>query len=148
MFKCDIKAIVIGAVLIAGLTILSFYQGTFRVESIGFSEFKKTERDEEYRNPLRNCKVVITSFHIGLGGHDSIGMEIATPYENQEQKMKLMKKSIMIKNDFLFEVNEEELREWFKQKNYKAIKSKFLQISNRYMDNPIKKVYLSKVFYE
>jgi hypothetical protein len=104
--------------------------------------------DENYLNPLRNCEVIITQFHIGFGKEESIGIELATPYSSKRQMTDILKKEVKIKNDFLMNVEENDIKKWVKTKNFMAIKTKFIQITNNYLDEPIEKVYLSRFFYE
>ena len=109
---------------------------------------KNNNFKKEYLNPLRNHKVVITRLHIGFGSNGSVGIEMATPYDNKRLQERLLKEETRIKNDFIMSVNEEEISGWVKRRNFNDLKSEFIRIVNQYVDEPVKEVYISKFFYE
>ncbi len=117
---------------------------------IDLGHMKITKREnikKEYLNPLRNNNVVMIRFHLGLGTDGSIGIDLAAPYKNSAQKEQLLKQEARIKNDFIM-YYDKDLKEWVKKRNFRAIKSEFTRIVNRYIDEPVKEVYISKFFYE
>ncbi|MGD9160706.1 MAG: hypothetical protein PVG39_19975 [Desulfobacteraceae bacterium] len=123
-----------------------YFHNSFETKEMKIMKYKRI--DENYLNPLRNCEVIITQFHIGFGKEESIGIELATPYSSKRQMTDILKKEVKIKNDFLMNVEENDIKKWVKTKNFMAIKTKFIQITNNYLDEPIEKVYLSRFFYE
>lgn len=129
---------------VLGCILVFSYQGEYKVTPVQLSKVKKVKR----LNSLRNNKIVKTKFHMGIGNKNSFGIELAIPYEKRGQRQRLWKNSSRIKNDFLMDVGEEDLKKWVEKRDYKAIKSKFLQIVNRYMDEPINVVYLDNILIE
>ena len=132
-------------ILIAVFTLIYFYHDTVSFEHVKLSGIR-TKR--ENTNPLRKCKVVITSFQMGVGRDDSLGLVLASPYKDSKQHSQLSKYETQIKNDFLMQVDEQKLKEWVKNRNFRDIKYTFRNIVNKYLDEPVKEVYLSSFFYE
>lgn len=60
---------------------------------------------KKYLNPLRNNKIIITSFHLKYNINKSIKINLTTPYKNNKQKKQLIKKKTKIKNNFIISTN-------------------------------------------
>ena len=136
---------IFGVILLGILALIYFYHDTVRLDNVKLSglQIKK-----EHTNPLRNNKVVITSFHMGIGRDETLGLVLASPYKNSSQQSQLNKYETQIKNDFLMQVDQEKLKEWVKNRNFRDIKATFRNIVNKYLDEPVKEVYISNFFYE
>ena len=85
---------------------------------------------------------------MGIGRDDTLGLVLASPYNNRKQQSQLWKYETQIKNDFLMQVNEQQLKEWVKKRDFREIKATFRNIVNKYLDEPVKEVYISNFFYE
>jgi len=131
------------------IIIIFFYYNydTNYLKDISISKFS-TNKNSVYRNPLRNHKVILTKFHMSVDADNSIGFEIAIPYKTQKRRHQLSKYSKRIKSDFILNVSEENLKMWVEQRKYDDIKSKFIEIADKYLDEPVKDVYFNIFFYE
>ena len=136
---------IFGVILFAILTFFYLYNDTVRLDNVRLTGF---QGKKENTNPLRKSKVVITSFQMGIGRDDTLGLVLASPYNNRKQQSQLWKYETQIKNDFLMQVNEQQLKEWVKKRNFRDIKATFRNIVNKYLDEPVKEVYISNFFYE
>ncbi len=139
------KLSIFGIILFAILTLIYFYHDTVSFDHVKLSGLQSKK---ENSNPLRKCKVVVTTFQMGAGKDDSLGLVLASPYKNSKQHSQLFKYETQIKNDFIMQVDEVKLREWIKNRNFRDIKATFRNIVNKYLDEPVKEVYLSSFFYE
>ena len=139
--------LIISCLFLVAIFILAYqFKNSIGFDRIKLTGFKNTKNNER-ANPLKKSNVVITSVQMGLGD-DTLGLVLASPYNNKKQQAQLSEYEIQIKNDFLMQVNEEKLKEWVKKRNFNDIKSTFLNIVNKYLDEPVKEVYLSSFFYE
>ncbi len=146
VFK-KMKWIISVIILFITCGIIYEYRDTFEINEVKIPGLKKVERNKN-PDPLRKNKVVITDIHMGIGDNTSVGMELACPYSNSKQHSQLWKYSNQIKSDFLLQVGSYQLKNWVKEKDYDAIKATFRNIVNKYVDDPVTEVYLSKFFIE
>ena len=138
--------IILTMMLVIG-TILYKYRNDFKINAVKISSLEKAQKSKN-TNSLSKNKVVITDIHMGIGNELSVGMELACPYTSNKQYSQLWKYGYRIKSDFLLQVGSRQMNTWVKEKNYRAIKAAFLNIVNRYVDDPVTTVYLSKFFIE
>ena len=117
-------------------------------KSVDFNTAGIEKREKKKPNLLSKSKVVLTEIQMRIGKNYYVGIELATPYNCSTQQSQLNKFSNMIKNDFLFSVDEKQMAAWVKQKNYYAVKKAFLDIVNKYVDKQINSVYISHFFVE
>ena len=136
---------IFGVILLGILTLIYFYHNTVRLDHVKLSGL---QGKRENPNPLRKNKVVITSFQMGVGRNDALGLILASPYNNSNQQAQLYKYEPKIKNDFLMQVDEEKIKEWVTKRDFREIKATFRNIVNKYLDEPVKEVYISNFFYE
>ena len=141
------KWIVSVAVLLIICAAFYHKRDNFEFGDVKMSGFDKSEKNKSL-NPLRNSKVVITDIHMGIGNDSSVGMELACPYTSSKQYSQLWKHANQIKSDFLLQVGSNQMKTWAKEKNYGAVKATFRTIVNKYVDEPVTEVYLSKFFIE
>lgn len=127
-------------------TLIYLFHDTIKINDIKIASLEKITKKDPH--PLRSSKVIIIDIHMGIGANNSIGIELACPYKNKIQQSQLWKYSTRIKNDFLLSVGEEKLKKWVKKRNFQAIKISFLKIVNKYMDEPLSDVYISRFFQE
>ncbi len=96
---------------------------------------KKTKKDDGYSRHVKHSVV------LNIGERNFLKMEIAIPYENMEQSIDLKRKMKKIHNDILVSFDHKEMEEWVKQRDFEAIKSKYLKIINQHTDKPVKDLY-------
>ena len=68
---------------------------------------------------------------------------MAIPCENMEQSIDLNRKMEKIKNDILVSFDHKEMEEWVEQRDFEAIRSKYLKIINQHTDKPVKDLYFA-----
>lgn len=141
------KKIIGSLVLLSIITAIYMFNDSSRFKKVKFSGFQ-TKAKKENTNPLSRNKVVLTTIHMGTGNGNSLGLVLASPYSTSKQQSQLYSYATKIKSDFLLSVGEEKLQEWAKQKNFQDIRATFRGIVNKYLDEPVKEVYLSSFFYE
>ena len=141
------KKIIGSLILLSVIAAIYIFHNSTRFQKVKFSGFQ-SKMISDNSNPLRKNKVVLTTIHMGLGRDNSLGLVLASPYHNRLQQSQLYKYSTKIKSDFLLSVGEKKLQEWVKQKNFDDIRATFRRIVNKYLDEPVKEVYLSSFFYE
>ena len=133
MRKIFTTALIIGlSVLCIGL--LDHYKADINFSKISI---KKCKRDDGYSRHLRYKMVS------NLGEGKILKMEMAIPYENREERIDLKRNMQKIKNDILVTFDQEEMEEWVEQRNFEAIKSKYLAIINQYTDKPVKELFFA-----
>ena len=141
------KKIVGSLILISIITAIYLFHDVTKFQKVKFSGLQ-SKMGKENPNPLRKNKVVLTTIHMGVGSGNSLGLVLASPYNSSKQQSQLYKYATKIKSDFLLSVGEAQLKEWAKQKNFRDIRATFRGIVNKYLDEPVKEVYLSSFFYE
>jgi hypothetical protein len=142
MFKT--RKIVGLSIIIVILFLLFYYREPFK---LNFINTKSSQEDTaENNNPLYRSNVVITKFQMGWGKKYFILIEFATPYNSSDQRRQLTENEGRIKNDFLTFTEEKEMSEWVNTRDYEALKSRYLTIVNKYMDKPVKEIFLIKCF--
>ncbi|MGD9158028.1 MAG: hypothetical protein PVG39_06450 [Desulfobacteraceae bacterium] len=141
------KKIIGSLVLLSIIAAIYMFNDATRFQKVKFSGLQSKAKREN-PNPLSNNNVVLTTIHMGTGNGNSLGLVLASPYNNSKQQSQLYKYATKIKSDFILNVGEEKLQEWAKKKNFRDIRATFRGIVNKYLDEPVKEVYLSSFFYE
>lgn len=129
--KSFITIFIIGLLVLGGVTF-----GHFK-HRIDLSKLlmEKTEKNDDYSRHVKLC--IISD----INGGDILKMEMAIPFENMEQQIELNRKMKIIKDDILVSFGQKKMGEWVKQRNFKAIKSKYLKIINQHTDKPVEDIY-------
>ena len=126
-------------ILIVGLSVLCVGLLDHYEADINFSNIsiKKRKKDDGYSQHLKYKMVS------NIGESNILKMEMAIPYENREQRLDLKRNMQKIKNDILVTFDQKEMEEWVEQRNFKAIKSKYLAIINQHTDKPVKDLFFA-----
>ena len=118
---------------------LFFYQGEHRVRLPTFKDRERLKKS----NGIERVKV---TFNMGMDGRLSIVMSI--PVEHDDQRRDIWQNYSKLKNDLLVKVEPKEMKGWVEERNFKAIREKFLEILNGILEKPIDKVYFDSFFYD
>ena len=126
-------------ILVIGLSvlcigILNHYKADINISKISI---KNTKKDDGYSRHLQYSMVS----NIGKG--NILKIKMAIPYENMEQRIDLKRKMKKIKNDILVSFDQKEMEEWVEQRNFEAIKSKYLAIINQHTDKPVEDLFFA-----
>jgi len=126
-------------ILIIGLSVLCIglldhYKADINLSKISV---KKNKKNNGYS---RHLKYTMVS---NIGEGNILKMEMAIPYENMEQRIDLRRKMKKIKNDILVTFDQKEMEEWVEQRNFEAIKSKYLAIINQHTKKPVEDLYFA-----
>lgn len=83
-----------------------------------------------------------------IGTQNYLMIEMAIPYQNKEQKYNLKNKLDRIKSDMLINIDQRDMREWVKERDYVAIKSELLKVINKHTDRPVEQIYFESFLYQ
>jgi flagellar basal body-associated protein FliL len=126
-------------ILIIGLSVLCIGFINHNKADINFSKIsmKKTRQNDGYSRHVKYNVV------LNIGERNFLKMEMAIPCENMEQSIDLNRKMEKIKNDILVSFDHKEMEEWVEQRDFEAIRSKYLKIINQHTDKPVKDLYFA-----
>jgi hypothetical protein len=69
------------------------------------------------------------------------------PCENDVQKTQLENVMSQLKSDMIIHIDQEQMALWVRNRNFSAIKTKFLKIINQNLRKPVKDVYFETLNY-
>ena len=119
--------------------LLFFFQGKQKVELPAFKNKQKVKKPS-------GVEQVKVTFNTGINGR--LGIVMSIPIEDDEQRRDIWHNYPKLKNDFLVKVDPKEMNGWVEQRNYKAIRTQFLEILNGVLKKPIETVYFDSFFYD
>ena len=127
------------ALILCCFFVLFFYQGKHKVNVPAFKERERLKKSDG----MERVKV---TFNTGMDGR--LGIVMSIPVEHEDQRKDILHNYPKLKNDFLMKVEPKEMNGWVEERNYKAIRKKFLEILNGILEKPIEKVYFDSFFYD
>lgn len=89
----------------------------------------------------KKIDTVKCSIASNLGTEYIVQMDLAIPYENDEQRADLMRKMPRIQSDFLMLVDQDDMERWISKSDFDALKAKLLEIVNRHSATQVKTLY-------
>ena len=113
-------------------------------EKISFNNISmlKQKKDKNGSNYVK-CRVVTN-----LGNQNRMMMEMAIPYENKAEYNDLNYKIDRIKSDMLTNINQEEMKNWVRERDFVAIKGELLKVINKHTKQPIEHIYFDSFLYQ
>jgi len=127
------------ALILCCFFVLYFYQAKHRVSVPAF-------KDRDMLKKSDGIERIKVTFNTGMNGR--LGIVMSIPIEHEDQRNDILHNYSKLKNDFLMKVEPKEINVWVEERNYKAIRKKFLEILNGILEKPIKKVYFDSFFYD
>lgn len=102
---------------------------------------KYAKKDKEAIDGI-NCEVVAN-----IGKQYVLQMNFKIPYKSKKQRKDLSHNLPGIKSRFLMTLDPEKIDRWVQERNFKAFRTEFLEIVNRFADPPVDNVYFDKFYY-
>ena len=127
------------ALILCCFMLLFFYQGKHR---LNLPSIKNKERLKKSKGIER----VRVTFNTGIDGR--LGIVMSIPVDHEDQRQDILENYPKLKNAFLMKVEPKEMNGWVEERNYNAIRRKFLEILNGILEKPVEKVYFDSFFYD
>lgn len=83
-----------------------------------------------------------------IGTQNYVMIEMAIPFKDNEQQFNLKTNLDTIKSDMLTNIDQEEMKEWVKNRDYVAIKSELLKVINKHTKKPVEDIYFESFLYQ
>ncbi len=115
-----------------------------RNEKIDFRKLSMLKENKD-KNASEYIKCQLFS---NIGTQNYLMLEMAIPYQNKEQHFNLKNNLDRIKSDMLIHIDQKEMAEWVKERDYVAIKSEFLKVINKHTNTPIEQIYFESFLYQ
>ena len=128
--------IFVAGFLIFGVWALLYYDKNINLRAISLSKIIKNREDP------KNVKCDVIQ---NIGKNGLLSMKMVIPCEDEEQLADLNKKMHIIKSDFLTNLDQTEVDEWFRDGKFGVIKTELLKIVNHYTDKPVENLYFESL---
>lgn len=126
------------AVLIVIATGFAYYHEESINIPASFAGFKRKTKKVQHVQ----CEVVAN-----IGARYILKMGISIPSHNKKQFDEIKEKLPRIQSEFLTTLDSGKMDDWIRNRDYEAIKRKFLHIVNRYSDRPVQNIYFNSFNY-
>ena len=113
------------------------YRDRFSLPTISMDKFKSKG------SPTNNLTVQTVS----NVGRYVVSFDMTIPCSNKSQQAALKRKLPRIKSDFLIYLNNSDMEEYVRERNFVNIKANLLHVVNMHTDKPVQQIYLTKFNY-
>lgn len=128
--------------LLAVLMIIATGFAYYHKESINipvlFVGFKRKVKKVQHVQ----CEVVAN-----IGARHILKLGISIPSHNPKQFDEIKAKLPLIQSEFLTTLDSVKMDAWIRNRDYEAIRGKFLKVVNRYSDRPVQNIYFNSFNY-
>ncbi|MBW2489662.1 MAG: flagellar basal body-associated FliL family protein [Deltaproteobacteria bacterium] len=139
--KGKVLAIVVSVfvLMVICIAVILYHNEQINFENISMLTQKKDHNGSNY---------IKCQLFSNLGTQNYLTLEMAIPYENKTQCDDLTQNIERIKSDMLTNINQEEMKNWVRMRDFVAIKGELLKVINKHTKQPIEHIYFDSFLYQ